>query len=181
MLLERCCIILGRAWVSSELHFKCPHRRAQAIRLAGLLWVHMHVLSFTIETWASKRITAMYEWSCKALTWSKPRYCTYSQPALSCDCQTNTIVQKVAVRATNVNLNRLCSRSLSRQPCSLAVTLHAHSHGLAEPDGMDIQPSWNIRMCFYLKFTISGQSKHRYIDTHTHAQRSHTSVGLAQA
>ena len=65
----------------------------------------------------------------------------HSQPALPCDCQTNTIVQKVAVRAANINLNRLCSRSLSRQPCSLAVTLHTHSHGLAEPDGMDIQPS----------------------------------------
>ena len=63
----------------------------------------------------------------------------HSQPALSCDCQTNTIVQKVAVRAANINLNRLRSRSLSRR--SLAVTLHAHSHGLAEPDGMDIQPS----------------------------------------
>ena len=32
--------------------------------------------------------------------------------------------------------------------------------------------------CTYLKFTVSGRSKQTGIDTHTHAQCSHTSVGL---
>ena len=32
--------------------------------------------------------------------------------------------------------------------------------------------------CAYLKFTVSGQSKQTGINTHTHVQCSHTSVGL---
>ena len=45
------------------------------------------------------------------------------------DRQTRTTVHKVAVHDTNAfSLNRLRSRSLSRQPCSLAVALHARFH-----------------------------------------------------
>ena len=35
--------------------------------------------------------------------------------------------------------------------------------------------------CADLKFAVSGQSKQTSIDTHTRAQCSHASVGLAQA
>ena len=92
----------------------------------------------------------MYELSCQA-----------------CAPRDRTMVQKVAVRAANsFNLNKLClrSHSLSRRPCSLAVALHARSHGLAEVHvGVDIQ------------------SIVKYLNTHMRAQCSHASVGLDQA
>ena len=73
------------------------------------------------------------------------------------------------MRAANAfNLNRL--RSLSRRPCSLAVAL------------MLVLTAENHREmfeCAHLKFTVSGRSKAKH--THTRAQCSHASVGLAQA
>ena len=44
-----------------------------------------------------------------------------------------SINQEVAMRAANAfNLSRLRSRSVSRRRWSLTVTVHTHSHGLAE-------------------------------------------------
>ena len=37
----------------------------------------------------------------------------------------------------------------------------------------------NIDIRAHLKFSVSGQSKQASIDTHTHVQRIHASVGLA--
>ena len=80
------------------------------------------------------------------------------QPALSCDCQNRT-VQKVAVRAANIQLE---SSSLS---LSFTPTLQSGSNPLCSL-------LWNI---WIRSFKIYGKY------THTSAQCSHTSVGLAQA
>ena len=75
-------------------------------------------------------------------TYLKPAYILLSVTrSLPCHAIIRlTIVQEVAVRAANTfNLNRLHSRSLSCPPYSLAVALHARSHGLAEVHvGMDV-------------------------------------------
>ena len=131
-ILERCWIILGQAWVSSRLHLGCPHRHA-AIRPAGLLWLHWHGLSFIVKTWA---VGSCYVWVVipSANTWSQHiSSCmpvTHSLPCHTILSDLLSIVQKVSCNA--FNLNRLCSCTLSRCPCGLALALHARSHGLAE-------------------------------------------------
>ena len=87
--------------------------------------------------------------------------------------------------ANALNLNRLRSCSLSRWPCSLAVAIHARSHGLGLASwstprrGHNMQSSWNIWMRWfevYGKWSVQT-NKHTY----TLLQCSHASVGLAQA
>ena len=91
------------------------------------------------------------------------------QPALSRDRKTCTIVQKIAVHVAYIQ-HRLHSRSLSYQPSCLAVTLHTHSHGLAQVHaGIDISHR-EIFECVHLKFTVSGWSKQAY--THGCAMQS---------
>ena len=77
-----------------------------------------------------------------------------------------------AANAFNLNRPHSRSRSLSRRHCSLAVALHARSHGLSEVHvGMDrMCPSFEV----YGKWSVQT-------DSHTRAQCSHASVGLAQA
>ena len=107
----------------------------------------------------------------------------HSQPALSSDRQTrpHSSEQKVAVHATNTfNLNLLRTCSLSCRPCSLAIALHARSHGLADVHICHVNHR-EIFKCGHLKFMISGRSKQTNKHTHTRAQCSHTSVGLTQA
>ena len=68
--------------------------------------------------------------------------------------------------ANAFNLNSLRSQSVSHRPCSLAVALHAHFHGLAE-----VQSSWNIWMCWfkiYSKWSVQT-SIDRQADIYTHA------------
>ena len=88
-LLEGCSIIPGRAWASSKMHLKCPHRHAWDIRPTELLWFHHHGLSFIVKPWASKGIPAMYEQSCQALIWSKPRHRKFSVTC-SLPCRSHT-------------------------------------------------------------------------------------------
>ena len=80
----------------------------------------------------------------------------HSQPALSCDRQTRTMVQKVAVRTANAfNMNSLHFYSVSRRPCSLAVAFHARFRGL-------VALKFNHREifeCTDFKFTVSSRSK----------------------
>ena len=84
--------------------------------------------------------------------------------------------------ANTFNLNHLHSHSLSCQPHSLAVALHAHSHGLAEYMSAWTFNHQEIFECAHLKFTVSGQSKHSpNKHAHMHVQCSHTSVGLVVA
>ena len=115
-----------------EIHCICP---------AGLLG--LHGLSFTVKPWASKGTPVMYERSCQALTWSKSHHRTFSvtcslpwwSHVQSSDSYhvPRTIVQKVSCRmcCQRVNLSSLRSHSLSCRTYSLAVALHARSHGLA--------------------------------------------------
>ena len=65
------------------------------------------------------------------------------------------------MRAANgFNLNRRCSRSLLCRPCSLAVALYAHSHGLAEVHVGVIGYCEIYKFeCAHLKFMVSGRSK----------------------
>ena len=132
---ERCWIILGRAWVSSELHLECPLWHA-AICPARLLWLHGHWLSFTVKPWASRGIPAMYEQLCQVRTLSQCTSCCLS-PGLLIAClfvqSSDSYLSsqtKYAVHAANAfNLVVfLLSLSLSCWPCSLAVALEACSH-----------------------------------------------------
>ena len=54
--------------------------------------------------------------------------------------------------------NRRCTLAIAMSSISVILKIRAH-----------------------LKFSVSGWSKQASIDTHTRAQSSHTSVGLAQA
>ena len=87
MQLERCCIILGRAWGSSKLHLKCPHRHAALHEIfvqPDYYGYTGYGVSFIVKPWASKRIPAMYERSCQALTWNKLRHRTDSLSLAAC-------------------------------------------------------------------------------------------------
>ena len=53
--------------------------------------------------------------------------------------------------------NRRCTLAIATSSISVILKIRAH-----------------------LKFSVSGRSKQASIDTHTHAQCSHASVGLAQ-
>ena len=105
IILERCCIILGQPWVSSKLHLKCPHLGDHtcwhaAICPARLLWLHRW-LNFTVKPWASRGIPSIYEWSCQVLEANLATVHStvcHSQPALSHDCQTHTIVLSESYR-----------------------------------------------------------------------------------
>ena len=68
------------AWTSSKLHLECPHRHA-TIHPARPLWLHGHVLSFTVKPWASRDSPAMHEWSYQACTWSQRTSCCLSLAA----------------------------------------------------------------------------------------------------
>ena len=95
--------------------------------------------------------------------------------------------------ANAFNLSRLRSHFPSRRTCSLAVALHACSHGLGLAEvHVGVDKTCNHREiferahpCAHLKFTVSGRSKptnkHTSIDTHKLPQCSHASVGLTQA
>ena len=122
-------------------------------RPARLLWLHGHRLSSTVEPWASKRIPAMYERSCQALTWSKPPSRSSSQPALSCNRKICTIVQQVAVHDANLQLE---SSLLS---LSFTLTLQSGSNPscsfsrLSSAWSTNIQSSWNIWMYSFKIYT----------------------------
>ena len=81
----------------------------------------------------------------------------HSQPVLSRDRQTRTMVQKVSCHAycQCIHLNSLRFYSVSRQPCSLAVALHARYHGLSALKFIHSE----IFECADLKFTVSGRFK----------------------
>ena len=52
---------------------------------------------------------------------------------LPCHAIVRLVPLQVAMRTANAfNLNSLCFQSVSRQPCSLAVALHARFYSLAE-------------------------------------------------
>ena len=148
-----------RAWASK---CKWPHMLTMQpfVRPEQLLlwvWLHGHGLSFTLKPWDLATVQA----------------CLVTRPSDS-----QHWIQEVAVCAANAfNSSCLCFRSVSRRWYSLTVTLHSHSHGLAEVHiTMDSQSLWNIWM-HSLKFTVSGRSKQANI----HTIWSHTSVGLIPA
>ena len=142
--LERCCIILGRAWVSSKMHLKCPHRHVRAICPAGLLYGYTgHGLSFTVKPWASKGIPAMYEWSCQALTWSKPRHRTFCLSLAAClagvtrSSQTRTMVQKVSCR--------VCCQRIQLKSSSLSLSFTPNLQSGSSPSRSFSRLSWSTR------------------------------------
>ena len=98
--------------------------------MATRAWAKLHS-----QTMSYQGIPAMYKLSCQACVYLKPAYILLSVThSLPCHAIVRlTIVQKVAVCAASAfNLDHLCSRFLSRRPCSLTVALHTCSHGLAE-------------------------------------------------
>ena len=143
-----------------------------------LLWVHGRGLSFTLKPWANRGIPAMHEWF--NLSFIPGAYLKQTSPPYKPATirLTASNYQEVAVRA--VRHSTWVVFALAQFHADARV--HSHSHGLAEVYiAVDSQISWNIWMRsfkVYRKWLVQA-SKHIY--THTRAQWSHASVGLAQA
>ena len=127
LVLVRCWIILGRAWVSSKMHLECPRRYQHSqTTMATTVWAKLHSQTMSYQG------DPCYIWAVMPGGNLKPVYTPlsncHSQPPLSRDPVrlVSWFRKWVAVRAANAfKLNCLHSRSLLRQPCSLAVALYA--------------------------------------------------------
>ena len=131
LLLERCWIILGRAWASSKLHLKYPHWHA-AICPGGLLWLHRHGLSFTVKPWAPAVMPSTY---------LKPAYILLPVTrSLPCHAIIRlTIVQKVSCRA--------CCHHIQVESSLLSLSFMPTLQFGSSPSCSFSQLSWSTHRC----------------------------------
>ena len=144
-LLERCCIILGWAWVSSKLHFKCPHVGDHkcwhaAICPAGLLWLHKHRLSFTVKPWASRE---SYVWA--VMPGAKPCHRTFCCLSLAaCLKACHVIVRLISSFDKKVSFHVCCQR-IQLESSLLSLSFSSILQSGSSPSHSLSWLSWGIR------------------------------------
>ena len=171
--LERCWIILGRAWPSSRLHLECPHTCSYLsswTTMATLAWC-----KFTVKPWVSMGILAMYEWSCQACTWSQHMSCCLSLVAC--------LVTRLSDSYHSLESKLPCVLPMHSTWIIFALTLFHTDPAvwqlaltLVLTTEVHVTIDMDIHLKFYNKWSVQT-SKH----THTCVQCSHASVRLAQA
>ena len=140
--LVRCWIILGRTWASSKLHLECPHRYPS---IARLLWLQRYIWAKLHSQTMSYQGNPCYVWAVMPGVYMKPVYTLlsncHSQPALSYDCQTRTMVQKVSCRA--------CCQCVQLELSSLSLFFTPTPQSSSSPSRSFSWLSWSTRWHVY--------------------------------